>query len=81
MFYYILESSLVFKNVLGAWIQISWGVCFLPHVSKMFTLEYIQIVQNLATRACGGTVVYPGRFYGKFHRGFAFYPMSLKSIV
>ena len=73
MFFGVLERS-------GGWGQISWGVCFFPCVSEMFTLEYIQIVQNLATRACGGTVVYLGGFYGKFHRAFAFYPMSLKSI-
>ena len=34
-------------------------VAFLPQVSKVYSLEDIDLVPNLATRACGGTVVYP----------------------
>ena len=35
----------------------------------------------MATRACGGTVFYPGVVLGKFEGGFAFYPMSLMFLV
>ncbi len=48
------------------------GVRFLPCVSYMDSLEDIELVQNLATRACGGTVVYPGGFYGQFKGGITF---------
>ena len=47
----------------------------------MHSLEDIKLVPNLATRACGGTVVYPEGFQGKFQGGFAFYPVSLTCIV
>ena len=57
------------------------GVRFLPHVSNMHSLEVLKLVPNLATRACGGTVVYLGGFQGKFHGGFAFYPVSLTCMV
>ena len=33
------------------------GLCFLPCVSNLYSLEVIELVPNLATRACGGTVV------------------------
>ena len=38
------------------------GVCFVPHVSNMSSLEDIKLVPNLATRSCGGTEVYPWGF-------------------
>ena len=47
----------------------------------MYSLEDIELVLNLATKACVGTVVYPVGFLGKFEGGFAFYPMSLMFIV
>ena len=47
----------------------------------MYSLEDIFLVLNLANRACGGTVVYPGVVLGIFEGGFAFYPMSLMFIV
>ena len=40
------------------------GVCFLPHLSKVYSLEDIELVQNLAIRACGGSVVYPSVYQG-----------------
>ena len=41
----------------------------LPGVSEVYSLEDIQLVPNLATRACGGTVVYPGMFCGPVEGG------------
>ena len=46
-------------------------------MSKMYSLEYIESVPNLATRACGGTVVYPNVYWGFVRMilgGFAFLP-------
>ena len=40
------------------------GVSFLTHVSKVFSLEDIELVLNLATRAYGGTVGYPSVYQG-----------------
>ena len=34
------------------------GGCFLPHVSKVCSLEDIELIENFATRACGCIVVY-----------------------
>ena len=60
------------------------GVCFLPHVYKVYSLEDIELVPNMTTRACGGTAVYPIVYQGVLGgivRGFVFYPVSLKCIV
>ena len=38
------------------------GVWFLPLVSEMYSLKVIKLVPNLAKRACGSTIVYPGGF-------------------
>ena len=56
-----------------SWFCICWAVV----VNRLSTV----LVQNLATRSCGGTVVYPGGFQIKFQGGFAFYPVSLTCIV
>ena len=40
------------------------GLCFSPHVTKVYSLEDIDLVQNLATRAYGGTVVHPSVYQG-----------------
>ena len=51
------------------------GVAFLPHVSKVFSLEDIELVLKLATRACGGTVLNPSVYHGVLGRilgGFVF---------
>ena len=47
----------------------------------MYSLKDRGLVQNLATRVFGGTVVHPRGLQGKFEGGFAFYPMFLKCIV
>ncbi len=60
------------------------GVSFLTHVSKVFSLEDIELVLNLATRAYGGTVGYPSVYQGLIGGilgGLVFYPVSLKCIV
>ena len=70
-----------YQGILGGILQ---DVFFLPHVSKVYSLENIELVPNLATRACGGTAVYPNVHQGipgKIYGGFAFYSMSLKCIV
>ena len=36
------------------------GGLLFARVSNMYTLKYIELVQYLATRACGGTVVFQG---------------------
>ena len=59
-------------------------VPFLPHISKVYRLEDIDLVQNLATRDYGGTVVYPSVYKGVLGwilGGFVFYLLSLKCIV
>ena len=55
----------------------SWSCFFWAVV--VFRLP--SVVRNLATRAFGGTVVYPREFYSIFQGGFTFYPMSLKCLV
>ena len=54
--------------------------CLLPHVYNMYSLDVIQLVLNLTTRACGSTVVYPWGFGVSFMGGFAFCPVSLTCI-
>ena len=46
----------------------------------MYSLEDKKLVSNLATRACGGTVVYPGGVLESNSSGFAFYHVYLKHI-
>ena len=50
------------------------GLCFLPHVSNMYSLEDIKLVPNFATGDCGGTVVYPGGSRVNFKGGLLFTP-------
>ena len=60
------------------------GVSLLLHVSNMYSLEDINLVKNLATRACDGTVVYPSVYQGVLGgilSDFVSYPVSLKWIV
>ena len=57
---------------------ISRGFAIYPHVSKVNSLEALELVLNLTTRACGGTVVYPSVYQGV--KGgilgvFVFYPV------
>ena len=50
----------------------------------MYSLKDIRLVLNLATRACGGAVVYPSVYQGVLEGifvGFVFYSVSLKCIV
>ena len=42
----------------------------------MYSLKDIRLVPNLATRACGGTVVFPGGSRENI-KGLAFYPMPI----
>ena len=39
-------------------------LCFLPHVLKVYSLKDLELIPNMATRACGGTVVYPIVYQG-----------------
>ena len=53
-------GTVVYSNVYGGIIKSIQGVVsFLPHDSKVYRLEDIDLVHNLATRDYGGTVVYP----------------------
>ena len=57
--------------------------CPLSQVFAGYCSKDVELVANLATRACVGTVVYPSVDQG-FLEGilgdFVFYPVSLKSI-
>ena len=47
--------------------------CFLPRFSEVYSLGDKELVPKLATRASGGTVVYPGSSRVKF-KGVFFLP-------
>ena len=60
------------------------GLYFLRRVSTVYSLKDSGLVLNLATRACGGKVVYPNVYKG-VHSGIlggsVFYAVSLQCIV
>ena len=45
----------------GFRINFNGGLLFTPFITY-YSLKDIKLVPNLATEACGGTVVYPGGF-------------------
>ena len=60
------------------------GFAFYPISVKVYSLEDIELVPNLAARAWGGTVVHPsvyqGVLGGDFRGALFFYLLSLKSV-
>ena len=56
------------------------GGGFLPQISKVYSLEIMELVPNLASKACGGTEVYPGRFCGEY-QGCCFLPCVSNIII
>ena len=65
----------VLQYIPGAFRRLS----FLPSVSKVYSLKDIELVPNLATRACGGTVVYARSSRLKFKGGLFFTPCHQSS--
>ncbi len=82
-----MSFSVQFRNLetwlltnYGSWVNFK-GVCFLPHVSNMHILEVLKLVPNLATRACGGTVVYLGGSRVNFKGSLLFTPCTMQKIL